>query len=57
MLYEKYTETTKDKNSFININLDWALPKQRKNRVIPERFLQSCVIATLLAVMGQQGYM
>jgi len=39
MLYEKYTEITKDKNSFININLDPALPKQRKNRVIPERFL------------------
>jgi orotidine-5'-phosphate decarboxylase len=39
MLYEKYSEITKDKKSFININLDPALPKQRKDNVIPEKFL------------------
>jgi len=39
MLYEKYSKITKDKKSFININLDPALPRQRKGRVVPERFL------------------
>ena len=39
LLYEKYTQITKDKKSFININLDPALPRQRKDRVIPDRFL------------------
>lgn len=39
MLYEKYAQITKEKKSFININLDPALPRQRKDRVIPERFL------------------
>ncbi len=39
MLYEKYAQITKDKKSFININLDPALPRQRKDRVIPGRFL------------------
>jgi orotidine-5'-phosphate decarboxylase len=43
-----YTEITKDKNSFININLDPALPKQRNNRVIPERFLSKEDADTLL---------
>jgi orotidine-5'-phosphate decarboxylase len=48
MLYEKYAEITKDKKSFININLDPALPKQRKDNVIPERFLSREDADTLL---------
>jgi len=48
MLYEKYLEITKDKKSFININLDPALPKQRKDNVIPERFISKEDADTLL---------
>jgi len=48
MLYEKYAEITKDKKSFININLDPALPKQRKDRVIPDKFLTKEDADTLL---------
>ena len=48
MLYEKYSEITKDKKSFININLDPALPKQRKDGVVPERFLLKEDADTLL---------
>lgn len=39
MFYEKYLKTTKEKNSFININLDPALPRQRKDKVIPNKFI------------------
>jgi orotidine-5'-phosphate decarboxylase len=38
MFYEKYLKATKQKGSFININLDPALPKQRTNNVIPDRY-------------------
>lgn len=38
MFYEKYLEATKEKRSFININLDPALPKQRSSYVIPEKY-------------------
>jgi orotidine-5'-phosphate decarboxylase len=48
MLYEKYSEIIKDKKSFININLDPALPKQRKDSVIPEKFLSKEDADTLL---------
>jgi len=48
MLYEKYSEITREKKSFININLDPALPKQRKDNVIPERFLSREDADTLL---------
>jgi orotidine-5'-phosphate decarboxylase len=39
MFYEKYIQTVKDKKSFININLDPALPRQRKDLVIPSSFV------------------
>lgn len=48
MLYEKYLQTVKEKNSFININLDPALPRQRNNKIIPERFLSREDAETLL---------
>jgi len=38
MFYEKYLKATKEKGSFININLDPALPKQRSNNVVPDRY-------------------
>lgn len=38
MFYDKYLKATKEKASFININLDPALPKQRSNNVIPKRY-------------------
>jgi len=37
VFYEKYLEATEEKNSFININLDPALPRQRKDKVIPDK--------------------
>ena len=39
MFYEKYLTTTKEKGSYININLDPALPRQRAEHVIPDDFL------------------
>ena len=38
MLYEKYLNISKEKGSFININLDPALPKQRANNIIPDKY-------------------
>jgi orotidine-5'-phosphate decarboxylase len=37
MFYEKYKKICKEKGSYININLDPALPKQRTSNVIPEK--------------------
>jgi len=48
MFYEKYLRATKEKGSFININLDPALPKQRKENVIPERYVSKDDTETLL---------
>jgi orotidine-5'-phosphate decarboxylase len=48
MFYEKYLKATKEKGSFININLDPALPKQRKDNVIPNRFISKEDSETLL---------
>jgi orotidine-5'-phosphate decarboxylase len=48
MFYEKYLKATKQKGSFININLDPALPKQRNENVIPDRYLSKDVAETLL---------
>lgn len=48
MFYEKYLRATKEKRSFININLDPALPKQRKENVIPERYVSKDDTETLL---------
>jgi len=38
MFYDKYQKIAKEKNSVININLDPALPKQRKENVIPKKY-------------------
>jgi orotidine-5'-phosphate decarboxylase len=49
MLYEKYLKATKEKGSYININLDPALPKQRSENVIPERYVSEDDAETLLS--------
>ncbi|MCW4016812.1 MAG: orotidine 5'-phosphate decarboxylase [Candidatus Bathyarchaeota archaeon] len=38
MFYEKYLKATNEKGSFININLDPALPKQRSSNVVPDKY-------------------
>ena len=38
MFYDKYLKAMKEKNSVININLDPALPNQRTNNTIPNRY-------------------
>jgi orotidine-5'-phosphate decarboxylase len=48
MFYEKYVKVTKEKSSIININLDPALPTQRKEYVIPDRFISKEDQETLL---------
>jgi orotidine-5'-phosphate decarboxylase len=48
MFYEKYLKATKEKGSFINVNLDPALPKQRKNNVIPSKYILEEDSETLL---------
>jgi len=48
MFYEKYLKSTKEKRSFININLDPALPKQRSNNVVPEMYSSKEDCETLL---------
>ncbi|MGD9130730.1 MAG: orotidine 5'-phosphate decarboxylase [Candidatus Bathyarchaeota archaeon] len=48
MFYEKYLKATKEKGSFININLDPALPKQRSENTVPERYVSKEDAETLL---------
>ena len=48
MFFEKYVRATLDKDSFINVNLDPALPRQRKDKVIPARFVSDDDEETLL---------
>jgi orotidine-5'-phosphate decarboxylase len=48
MFYKKYLKASKEKDSYININLDPALPKQRKENVIPERYVSEDDAETLL---------
>ncbi len=48
MFYEKYVKATKEKGSFININLDPALPKQRSNNVVSDRYTSKEDCETLL---------
>jgi len=48
MLFEKYTKISEEKNSVININLDPALPKQRKEFIINEKYLKEDDGETLL---------
>jgi len=48
MFYEKYLKATKEKGSCININLDPALPKQRNENVVPDRYVSKEDGETLL---------
>jgi orotidine-5'-phosphate decarboxylase len=48
MFYEKYLRATREKGSFININLDPALPKQRNENVVPDRYVSKDDAETLL---------
>ena len=48
MFFEKYQTTVEEKKSIININLDPALPSQRKNFVIPNKYLVGDDSDTLL---------
>jgi len=48
MFYEKYLKATKEKGSFININLDPALPRQRINNVVHDRYVSKDDEETLL---------
>jgi orotidine-5'-phosphate decarboxylase len=48
MFYEQYLKATKEKDSFININLDPALPNQRSDNVVPERYVSDDDAETLL---------
>lgn len=48
MFHEKYLKATKEKDSFININLDPALPQQRKENVVPEKYVSKEDSETLL---------
>ena len=48
MFHEKYLKATKEKGSLININLDPALPKQRKENIVPNRYTTKEDTETLL---------
>jgi orotidine-5'-phosphate decarboxylase len=48
MFYEQYLKATREKGSFININLDPALPKQRTDNVVPDRYVTKEDAETLL---------
>jgi orotidine-5'-phosphate decarboxylase len=48
MFCEKYLKVKKEKDSIININLDPALPKQRKDNIIPNKYLSEEDRETLL---------
>jgi len=48
MFYKKYLRATREKGSVININLDPALPGQRSENVIPERYVHKEDAETLL---------
>ena len=48
MFYDKYVKAVMEKDSFININLDPALPEQRSEMVIPPRFVFEDDSETLL---------
>lgn len=48
MFYDKYLKANKEKNSIININLDPALPNQRTNNTIPDKYYSKDAGETLL---------
>jgi orotidine-5'-phosphate decarboxylase len=48
MFYEKYLKATYEKGSFINLNLDPALPKQRTENTVPDKYVRKENAETLL---------
>ena len=48
MFYEKYLKATREKGSFINLNLDPALPKQRTKNTVPDKYVRKENAETLL---------
>jgi orotidine-5'-phosphate decarboxylase len=48
MFYEQYLKATREKGSVININLDPALPKQRTENTVPEKYVYEEDAETLL---------
>jgi orotidine-5'-phosphate decarboxylase len=48
MFYEKYLKATREKGSFINLNLDPALPKQRTKNTVPDKYVHKENAETLL---------
>jgi orotidine-5'-phosphate decarboxylase len=48
MFYEKYLKATREKGSFINLNLDPALPKQRTENTVPHKYVHKENAETLL---------
>jgi orotidine-5'-phosphate decarboxylase len=48
MFYEQYLKATREKGSFININLDPALPKQRNENTVPDKYVTKEDAETLL---------
>ncbi len=59
MFYEKYLQASKEKRSFINLNLDPALPKQRSSNTIPESYTikedQQALLEFSLDIIEQVG--
>ena len=48
MFYEKYLKATSEKGSFINLNLDPALPKQRTENTVRDKYVHKENAETLL---------
>jgi len=48
MFYEQYLKATREKGSFININLDPALPNQRNENTVPDRHVSKDEAETIL---------
>jgi len=48
MFYQKYLKTTKEKGSVINLNLDPALPNQRTENIVPDKYVTKEDVETLL---------
>jgi orotidine-5'-phosphate decarboxylase len=48
MFYDQYLKATREKGSLININLDPALPQQRKENTVPDKYVSKEDAETLL---------
>jgi orotidine-5'-phosphate decarboxylase len=48
MFYEQYLKATREKGSFINLNLDPALPQQRTENTVPDKYVHKENAETLL---------